>query len=127
MRSVAVELQDSMRFNPSELRAKRGETVRFVVRNSGKLPHEFVIGQATALKEHAAQMRQAASGGHSGHEHHGNDHASHTANTVAAVSVPAGQQAELIVRFDAAGTLGVACLVPGHSEAGMTGRITVAP
>jgi hypothetical protein len=49
---------DAMRFEPDRLDVRQGETVRFVVRNTGKVMHEFVIGTAQELAKHAALMKQ---------------------------------------------------------------------
>src|SRR5882672_5613487 len=43
-RTIKVEMSDTMRFTPSQLAIKQGETVRFEVRNSGKTMHELVLG-----------------------------------------------------------------------------------
>src|SRR5437764_1420628 len=40
-RTVAVEMNDSMRFVPSSFDVRRGETIRFVVRNAGRVRHEM--------------------------------------------------------------------------------------
>src|SRR5688500_144905 len=42
--TVEVQTLDSMAFSPAEITVERGEIVRFVVRNDGKLPHELTIG-----------------------------------------------------------------------------------
>ena len=39
-------------------RLKRGETIRFLVRNSGKVNHEMVLGTLQELREHAALMKK---------------------------------------------------------------------
>ena len=57
-RSVEVEMNDTMRFRPDSIRVKRGETIRFVVRNTGKVKHEMVLGTIKELKEHAEMMRK---------------------------------------------------------------------
>jgi uncharacterized cupredoxin-like copper-binding protein len=49
----------------------------------------------------------------------------HQHGTGAAITVPAGQSGELVVKFDQATTLQMACLIPGHYEAGMRGTIRV--
>ena len=56
-RTVDVVLDDDMRFHPSSIDVKVGDTVRFVVRNAGKVRHEMVLGSLDELKEHAVQMR----------------------------------------------------------------------
>jgi uncharacterized cupredoxin-like copper-binding protein len=74
----------------------------------------MVLGDEAQIKAHALEMQQAAG--------HGDGH-SHGAG--AAISVPAGQRGELVVKFDKAQTLQMACLVPGHYEAGMRGTVNV--
>ncbi len=76
-----------------------GETVLFRVTNSGHSLHEFVIGP----KE--------------GHVH-GED-----GDT--AIQVKPGETKELAWTFTEAGHTDFNCYVPGHSEAGMKGTITV--
>ncbi|HHX05974.1 MAG TPA: hypothetical protein GX732_07565, partial [Pseudomonas sp.] len=55
-RSIEVEMDDNMRFTPSEIEVKAGETIKFVIINKGKIAHEMVIGSLDELKEHAAEM-----------------------------------------------------------------------
>ena len=55
-RTVVVTMTDDMRFKPDRLEIKQGETVRFVVKNSGKMMHEMVIGTRKELDEHAVLM-----------------------------------------------------------------------
>ena len=50
-RTIEVEMLDTMRFVPSTFNAKQGETIRFVVKNSGQLKHEFVLGTKNDLDE----------------------------------------------------------------------------
>ena len=109
-RTVIIEMNDNMRFTPPQLTATAGETVRFVVRNSGKLRHEMVIGSIEDLKAHAEMMRQMPGMSHA----EGNQ-----------VGVDPGQTGELVWRFAKAGEVDFACLEPGHFEAGMKGRIIV--
>jgi uncharacterized cupredoxin-like copper-binding protein len=89
---------------------KRGETIRFVVRNTGKLKHEMVLGTIRELKEHAKQMRNFPEMEHADPNQ---------------VSVEPGKTGELVWRFTKAGTFDFACLVPGHFEAGMFGKVRV--
>lgn len=103
-------MNDTMRFTPNVISVEAGETVRFLVRNAGKLPHEMVLGSAAALKAHAAEMQKMP----------GMEHVEPNMITVAA-----GQQSELVWRFDMAGTVDFACLIPGHMEAGMVGKVKV--
>jgi plastocyanin len=63
-RTIRVGMDDSMHFTPGDIVVKQGATVKFVVRNNGKLMHEMVIGTIKELKEHAELMRK-----HPGMEH----------------------------------------------------------
>lgn len=109
-RVVEVSMDDNMRFTPNAISVKTGETIRFFIRNSGKLTHEMVIGSMEELKEHAAMMRTMP----------GMQHAEPNMITLAA-----SQRGGIVWQFDKAGTVDFACLVPGHMEAGMVGKILV--
>jgi uncharacterized cupredoxin-like copper-binding protein len=111
-RTVAIDMADTMRFTPAQLTVKRDETVRFVVKNRGKVMHEMVLGTMADLKEHAEHMKK-----HPGMEHD-EPHMLHVAP---------GTSAQLGWRFTRAGEYFYGCLVPGHFEAGMIGKVTVTP
>jgi uncharacterized cupredoxin-like copper-binding protein len=117
-RSIAVNMDDQMRFTPSQIDVQAGETIRFVVTNSGRTAHEMVLGSDQDIRAHAEAMKQAAAKGtaHEEDHHHG---------TGAAISVAAGQTGELVVTFAQATRLQMACLIPGHYEAGMRGTLQV--
>ncbi len=57
-RAIRVDMNDAMRFIPDRISIRRGETIRFLVTNSGKLKHEMVLGNMKELKEHAEVMRK---------------------------------------------------------------------
>lgn len=109
-RTIHIAMTDDMRFNPSALAVKEGETVRFVVRNKGKVLHEMVIGTRQALDEHAALMQKFPK------MEHDEPHMAH---------VSAGRTGELVWKFNRAGDFDFACLIPGHYQAGMVGTIKV--
>lgn len=109
-RSVAVEMNDTMRFKPDRIRVKQGETIRFIVRNAGKVKHEMVLGTIKELKEHAGMMRKFPEMKHADPNQ---------------VSVEPGMTGELVWQFTRAGTFDFACLVPGHFESGMVGKVLV--
>ncbi|MBI2319297.1 MAG: cupredoxin family protein [Betaproteobacteria bacterium] len=109
-RTIAIAGSDTMRYSPSEINVKRGETVRLVVKNSGKLDHELVLGSLKALKEHAELMRK-----HPEMEHD-EPHMAY---------VRPGETREIVWQFARAGTVQFACTVPGHLEAGMVGKFKV--
>ena len=113
-RSIEVRMDDQMRFTPSNIEVRAGETIRFVVHNAGKTAHEMVLGSDAEIREHAEAMKQGSGHG-DGHSH----------GTGASIEVAAGQKGELVVKFDQATTLQMACLIPGHYEAGMRGTIKV--
>ena len=111
-RTITLRMGDDMRFAPSHITVKRGETVRLRVLNQGQVMHEIVLGTPGSLSEHAQMMQQ----------HPGMDHdAPHMAH------VAPGQKGELVWQFNRAGEFDFACLVAGHFEAGMKGSITVKP
>ncbi len=68
-RTVKVDMTDGMRFNPSSINVKQGETVRFIVNNSGKLKHELVLGTEKELKEHYELMKKNPEMEHAEPEH----------------------------------------------------------
>ena len=110
-RSVRIDMSDAMRFSPARIDARQGETVRFVVRNTGQVPHELSLGTLQDLLAHREQMARQP----------GMTHAEPNQITLAP-----GQQGEIVWRFTRAGTVHFACLIPGHYEAGMKGQIRVA-
>jgi uncharacterized cupredoxin-like copper-binding protein len=109
-RTIQVDMSDTMRFSPSSLEVKAGDTVKFVVRNTGKVMHEMVIGTEEELAKHAEAMRK-----HPGMEHE-EPYMAHVAP---------GKNEEIAWTFTKAGKYMYGCLIPGHWEAGMKGAITV--
>jgi uncharacterized cupredoxin-like copper-binding protein len=120
-RSINIDMNDTMRFSPDQLAVDAGEAIKLVVRNSGKLPHEMVLGSEDALKVHAAEMQQA-SAQKSGHT---DSHDHNSSSNILALSVQPGETKEWVIRFDKAQNLQIACLIPGHFDAGMIGQLTV--
>jgi uncharacterized cupredoxin-like copper-binding protein len=110
VRTVKVDMSDRMRFTPSSLTVKQGETVKFVIRNSGEQMHEMVIGSMKELKEHATMMKQ-----HPAMEH----------DEPYMAHVAPGKTGVMVWQFTKAGEFHFGCLVPGHFEAGMVGQIRV--
>jgi uncharacterized cupredoxin-like copper-binding protein len=111
LRTITVDMSDAMRFSPSELRVKPGDTVKFVVRNKGKVMHEMVIGTREALEKHAEMMTKRP-----GMEH----------DEPYMAHVKPGGREEIAWTFTRPGTFMYGCLIPGHWEAGMKGTIVVA-
>ena len=111
-RTIEVAMTDTMRFSPALINVKQGETIRFVVKNTGQVKHEMVLGTMKELKEHAETMKK-----HPNMEHDDPNQA---------VADP-GKSAQLLWRFTKAGEFDFACLQPGHFEAGMVGKVRVDP
>lgn len=109
-RTVVIDMHDTMRFSPANLTVQQGDTIKFVIRNKGRVMHEMVLGTREDLDKHAAMMRQ-----HPGMEHD-EPYMSH---------VTPGKEQELVWQFTHAGDFQFACLIPGHFESGMTGTIKV--
>ena len=109
-RTIEVGMTDAMRFTPSKLQLREGETVRFVVVNRGRQPHEFVIGTRKVLDAHAALMRRFPQMDH---------------DEPNSVHVAPGRRKTLVWTFNRPGEFAFACLLPGHYEAGMTGTVKV--
>lgn len=111
-RSIEVGMGDDMRFRPARIEVREGETVRFVIRNRGKLMHEFVIGTKRELDAHAALMAKFPD------MQHDEPYMAHVAP---------GRTGEIVWTFNRAGEFQFACLIAGHYQAGMVGQVVVTP
>jgi len=110
-RTITLDMTDDMRFHASDIAAKQGETIRFIVKNSGKVKHEMVLGTAKDLKDHYEVMKKNPEMEHA------------DANMV---TVAPGKSGEIIWQFTQAGKVDFACLQPGHYDGGMKGLVHVA-
>ena len=111
-RTITLRMGDDMRFTPSHVQVREGETVRLRAENKGKVMHEIVLGTQAELDQHAELMMK-----HPGMEH----------DEPYMAHVKPGQRGDIVWHFNRAGTFDFACLIAGHYQAGMTGRITVSP
>jgi uncharacterized cupredoxin-like copper-binding protein len=109
-RTIQISMSDAMRFTPDKVAVKQGETVKFVITNNGKIMHEFVIGTKKELDAHAAMMVKFPTMEHS------EPYMAHVAP---------GKKGEIVWTFNTAGEFDFACLIAGHYQAGMVGKITV--
>jgi uncharacterized cupredoxin-like copper-binding protein len=109
-RTVAMTMTDDMRFTPAAISVRRGETIRFVVRNAGEVRHELTLGTKAELRAHARAMEKFPEMEH---------------DDPNAATVEPGESKTVLWRFTKAGVFDFACLQPGHMQAGMTGRVTV--
>jgi uncharacterized cupredoxin-like copper-binding protein len=110
VRTIRVDMVDTMRFTPADITVKRGETVRIVATNKGHVLHEMVLGTAQELKKHADLMKRFPE------MEHDEPHMTH---------VQPGKSGEIVWQFTKPGEFRFGCLVPGHFEAGMVGTVTV--
>lgn len=110
---VMNETEDGrMLFAPDRIVAKRGEQVRFVLRNVGTVDHEFMLDSAENNAKHKLAMQKNPD----------MEHDDPNGRRLAP-----GQAGEIVWRFTKGGTFEFACLVPGHYESGMHGKVAVAP
>lgn len=108
-RELVVEASDDLRFDPSTLQVGTGDVVTFVVRNTGKTDHEFVLGDEAYQEMHKADMEGGGEMMEMGN----------------AVTVGPGESKQLTWRFDDSGEVLYGCHEPGHYEGGMVGSIEV--
>ena len=99
-----------MVFMPARLEVKKGEQVKFVLRNNGELEHEFVLATTAENLKHAEAMKK-------------NPEMEH--DDPNAKRLAPKKTAEIVWKFTKVGEFEYACLIPGHKEAGMVGAIIV--
>lgn len=141
-RTVEIKLGE-MFFEPESIDVKLGETVRFVIHNTGSLLHEFNLGSAAMHAGHQKEMQQMMDSGMltpTGMQHdmsqmdhskmgHGDQPMGQMMkhDDPNSVLVEPGKTAELTWTFSKATSLEFACNIPGHYQAGMVGKLTVKP
>ena len=109
-KTIAIGMSDDMRFTPDVIRVKVGEVIIFNHENNGQLGHEFVLGTADSLDEHADMMKKFPGMEHS------EPYMAHIAS---------GEHGSIMWKFSEAGEFAFGCLVPGHYDAGMKGKVIV--
>ncbi|WP_256081966.1 plastocyanin/azurin family copper-binding protein [Massilia sp. YIM B04103] len=109
-RVIEVSMDDSMRFTPAQIEVKAGETIRFLLKNAGKMEHEMVLGQMAELNAHAEMMRRMPE-------------MQHAEPNMA--KLKSGQRGSIVWQFTRAGEFDFACTIPGHLEGGMVGKVSV--
>ena len=131
-RTIQIEMYDNY-YYPTQIEVKKGETIKFIVKNLGELVHEYNIGtkemhikhqpEMAKLVEHEIlladkidheKMKKMSKKDHSlGHSH---------ANSVL---LEPNETGEIIWRFSKDISLEMACNMPGHYETGMVGKINI--
>jgi uncharacterized cupredoxin-like copper-binding protein len=104
------ERDGKMLFVPARLEVKKGDQIKFLLRNNGELEHEFVLASTADNLKHAEDMEKDPGMAHE--EQNGRELAPKTTS-------------EMVWKFTKAGEFEYACLIPGHRDAGMTGTIVV--
>lgn len=99
-----------MFFSQSRLVVRRGEQIRFVLLNKGELDHEFVLATTKENLKHAKLMMKYPE----------MEHEDPNAKRLAPK-----KDGELLWRFTKRGEFEFACLIPGHRESGMIGKVVV--
>jgi uncharacterized cupredoxin-like copper-binding protein len=131
-RTITIELRDVV-FEPAAINVKAGETIRFVLKNTGSLLHEFNIGTAAMHAEHQKEMLKMQEMGMlsaTSMNMNMNMNMDHSKMGMAPMKhddpnsalVEPGKATELVWKFTKATKLEFACNIPGHYEAGMVGE-----
>jgi uncharacterized cupredoxin-like copper-binding protein len=131
-RTVEISMADNY-YEPESISVKKGETVRFVVKNEGAMVHEFNIGTPAMHQAHQKEMQMMVEhgvlkGDHIDHkmmEMDMGDGHSMKHDDPNSVLLEPGQPGEIIWTFSKDTELEFACNVPGHYQAGMVGNISV--
>ena len=131
-RTIEIEMYDNY-YYPTQIEVKKGETIKFIVKNLGELVHEYNIGtkemhikhrpEMAKLVEHEIlladkidheKMKKMAKKDHSlGHSHSNS------------VLLEPNEIGEIIWKFSKDISLEMACNMPGHYETGMVGKINI--
>lgn len=112
-RVVQIAMNESsgkMVFIPERVEIKRGEQVKFMLRNNGELDHEFVLATTEENVKHAEEMKK-------------NPEMEH--DDPNAKRIVPKKTSDIVWKFTKAGEFEYGCLIPGHREAGMIGTIVV--
>lgn len=113
-RTIEIDMLDTLRFEPDSVDVQAGETITFVLTNSGAIAHEFLIGDEEFQEEHAEEMAEMMDEGAAEH-----------GDTPNGLEVGPGETAELTWTFTEEGELLYGCHEPGHYQGGMVGTINV--
>ena len=131
-RTIEIKMYDNY-FEPNVLNIKKGETIKFIVKNYGELVHEFNIATKEMHLKHQPEMmrmveneilladridkkkmKELSKKDHSMSHSHSNS-----------VLLEPNEIGEIIWKFNTDAILEAACNVPGHYEAGMIANINI--
>jgi len=105
-----IEKDGKMLFTPARIEVKKGEQIKFVLRNSGELDHEFLLATTAENLKHAEAMKKNPDMEH---------------DDPNGKRLAPRKTAEIVWKFSKAGEFEFACLIPGHRESGMLGTVVV--
>ena len=105
-----TEKDGKMLFTPTRVEVKKGEQIKFVLRNNGELDHEFILDTTEKNLKHAEAMKKNPD----------MEHDDPNAKRLAPKKAD-----EIVWKFTKTGQFEYACLIPGHRESGMVGTVTV--
>jgi uncharacterized cupredoxin-like copper-binding protein len=112
-RTVKVRMLEGsgkMSFEPARIQVRRGEQIRFIVQNDGEEDHEFILATLEENRKHGELMKKFPE----------MEHDDPNAKRV----LPYANK-ELLWKFTKRGEFEFACLIPGHYEKGMFGKVIV--
>jgi uncharacterized cupredoxin-like copper-binding protein len=105
-----VVLMNEMDYSPATIEVKRGEQVRFVIRNVGTEVHEFLLATAAENLKHGEAMKKNPDMEH---------------DELNGLRLDAKKSGEFLWKFSKTGTFEYSCLIPTHREYGMIGKVVV--
>ncbi|WP_371424953.1 plastocyanin/azurin family copper-binding protein [Tardiphaga sp.] len=108
-REIVISMNE-MDYSPAVIEVKRGEQIRFVIRNIGTEAHEFLLATTAENLKHGEAMKKNPDMEHD--EPNG-------------LRLAAKKSGEILWKFSKAGTFEYSCLIPTHRELGMTGKVIV--
>jgi len=112
-RVIEITMTDgpgTMSYSPDKIEVRKGEQIKFVLKNTGYLAHEFLLDSFENNAKHKIEMAKNPEMEHE--EPNGK-------------RLDPKKSAEILWRFTTAGTFEFACLIPGHYETGMKGVVVV--
>lgn len=113
-RTIEVTFKETsdgkMLFVPERIQVKRGEQVKFVLKNAGAIHHEFMLDSVQNNAKHKIEMQKNPDMEH---------------DDPNGKRLEPSKSAGLLWRFTKAGEFEFACLIPGHYESGMKGTVVV--
>ena len=105
-----VEGNGKMSFSPSVVQVRKGERVKFILRNTGELDHELILATLEMNLAHAKEMEKNPDMQH---------------DDPNGKRIAPKKTSEIVWMFSKDGEFDFSCLIPGHREAGMHGKVIV--